>query len=74
MFKCYDGAPNTELRLAMEDAELAGKQLAERGLRAAYFPSEQGWMVFRLSDYKQITGFLPTKRAAADAALAAETA
>lgn len=66
--RCYDGCPDSELQALLDDARRASRELEAAGLRATYFPVEQGWMVFR--DLTPIsTNFYPTKRAAADAAL-----
>lgn len=65
--RCYNGAPDSELQAFLDDSELASQQLAAVGMRATYFPMEGQWMVFR--GLHAVTGFYPTKRGAANAAL-----
>lgn len=66
--RCYNGCPDSDLQKILDDATLAHKQLAARGVRATYFPAEAAWMVFK--DYKPITGFYSSVRNAANAVIA----
>lgn len=66
--RCYNGAPDSELKAFLDDCELAERQLAAADMRATYFPMEGKWAVFN-GRHMAVTGFFPTKRSAADAAL-----
>ena len=64
--RCYNGCPDKELQAIIDDSELAKRELEALGLRATWFPMEQGWVVFRglhpIND-----DFYPSRRAAANA-------
>ena len=65
--RCYDGCPDSEYQAHLDDEAKASEELSKIGARATYFPMEGMWMVFK--DYKAISGFYPSKRAAASAVL-----
>lgn len=58
MFKLYNGCPNKELQAHLDSRNRMHSSLEQWGLRATYFPMEQGWAAFT-SEHHQITPILP---------------
>lgn len=56
--RCYDGSPDAHLQARLDAQEAAKARLAERGLRAVWFPLEGAWMVIR--DNTPVSGFWST--------------
>lgn len=43
--RCYNGAPDSELKLIWDKKYKLHEELHKRGLRACYFPLEEKWRV-----------------------------
>lgn len=65
--RCYNGAPDSELKALWDAQDAARAKLAKAGLHATYFPVEGKWMVFTL-DSREVTGFHRSLISAAEAA------
>ena len=59
--RCYNGAPDYELKAVMNDRESARKEIEGRGFHPTYFPMEGAWMAFDTS-HKSVSGFHPSLR------------
>lgn len=70
--RCYNGAPDSELKAVWDADKVALKRLAAAGLHATYFPMECKWMVFYKNTFRPVGEFQPTLLQATDAALCIE--
>lgn len=71
--RCYNGAPDSELKAIWDANDKARADLAANGLHATYFPLEGKWMVSTNFDsgvpWREVTGFHRTLVEAAEVAL-----
>lgn len=64
--RCYNGAPDSELRALLDMQSKARRELAAHGARPVYYPMERKWMVWQ--DLTPLTDFCGTLLEAAAAA------
>lgn len=67
--RCYNGCPDSALQEKLDHDAHLRQQLADKGMRLCYYPAEGKWLVYRMQDYQDLTGFHDTMEQAAQIAL-----